>query len=98
MILLWYKTHSHRPNRTDTIRNDAQAASTLPSSSEVVGVTHGRQTGERDDGTPIVDQTQFALRVEPPSDSMSQNAIDAIATAFEDRWGGSVEFVESVVR
>jgi uncharacterized protein (UPF0218 family) len=91
VIVLWYQDRGQRPNRTETIREDANAVSTLPPSFDVVGVTHGR----RIDGE-TVDQRQFGLRVEPPSGNISQDAIDAISTAFEDRWGGSVEFVESV--
>lgn len=93
MIELWYKDHGQRPGKTHPIREDANAASTLPSSFEVVGVQHGRRIDEE-----TVDSRQFGLRVEPPSDNISQDAIDAIATAFEDRWGGSVEFVESIVK
>lgn len=93
MIVIWYRHHGQRPSKTDIIREDANAASTLPSSFEVVGVSYGRRL---DDGT--VDNNQFALRVEPPSDNMSQDAIGSIATAFEDNWVGSVDFVESVVQ
>jgi len=90
MMVIWYRHHGHRPSSGDIIREDANKASTLPSSFEVVGVKYGRRDGE------TVDNNQFGLRVEPPSDSISQDAIDAIATAFEDNWGGSVEFVETV--
>lgn len=69
---------------TDTIREDANAASVLPPSFEVVGVRY--------------DDPEFTLLVEPPSDNMSQDAIDSIATVFEDNWGGTIDFVESIVQ
>jgi len=92
MIIIWYRHHGQRPSKTDIIREDVNGASTLPSSFEVVGVEYGRNTANG------VDSNQFALRCEPPSDNISQNAIDSIATAFEDNWGGSVDFVESIVQ
>lgn len=92
MIVVWYRHHGQRPSKSKTIRDDTNNASTLPSSFEVVGVQYGRKTDE------AFDSNQFALRVEPPSDNMSQKAIDAISTAFEENWGGSIEFVESIVQ
>jgi hypothetical protein len=92
MIIVWYRHRGQRPSKTDIIRKDVNSASTLPPSFNVIGVSFGRETA---DG---FDSNQFALHVDPPSDNMSQNAIDAIATAFEDSWGGSVDFVESVVQ
>lgn len=98
MIVIWYRHHGQRPKKSQIIREDANKASTLPPSFEVVGVRYGRQTGTDSDGNPIIDSQQFGLRVEPPSDNISQDAIDAIATAFEDNWGSTIEFVESVVK
>jgi hypothetical protein len=92
MIIIWYRHHGQRPSQTQLIRDDANKTSQLPSSFEVVGVTHGRRID-----TETVDSTQFGLRVNTSDDTISQSAIDAIATAFEDNWGGSIEFVESVV-
>ena len=91
MIVIWYRHHGQLPSETNVIREDANKASTLPSSFEVVGVQYGRRVSNDE-----FDRNQFALRVEPPSDNMSQDAIDSIATAFEDNWGGSIDFVESV--
>lgn len=96
MIKIWYRHRGQRPSKSQIIREDANKASTLPPSFEVVGVTYGRQTGADSDGNPIIDANQFALNVEPPSDSISTNAVDAIATAFEDNWGGTIEHVETV--
>jgi hypothetical protein len=93
MIVIWYRDRGQRPSKTDRIREDANKASTLSPSFEVVGVTYGRRL---DDGA--LDPEQFALRVEPPSDSIPTDAVDAIATAFEDNWGGSIEHVETVVK
>lgn len=93
MIYIWYRHRGQRPKKTEAVRKDANKANTLPSSFEVVGVKVGRRL---DDGT--VDNNQFALRVEPPSDNISQDAIDAIGLAFEDNWCGSIEFVESEVK
>lgn len=93
MIKIWYRHHGQRPSKGDIIREDANKASTLPSSFEVVGVEYGRRISDTD-----FDANQFALIVDPPSDSISQNAIDSIATAFEDNWGGTIDFVESIVQ
>lgn len=81
MIEITYRYHGQRPNRTVLIREAATTASTLPPSFEVVGVRY--------------DDPEFVLLVGPPSDSISQAAVDAIATAFEDNWGGVVEHVET---
>jgi hypothetical protein len=43
------------------------------------------------------DDPEFTLLVDPPSDNISQDAIDSIASAFADRWGGKVDFIESAV-
>lgn len=93
MIVIWYRHRGTRPHKTDIIREDASKASTLPESFEVVGVTYGRT-----DGDGAVDGSQFGLRVEPPSDNISTEAVDAIATAFEDNWGGSIKHVETVTQ
>jgi len=90
MIILWYRHRGQRPRRTDIIREDATKASDLPLSFEVVGVSYGRQTQSG------IDHSQFALRVETSSDTISQSVVDAIATAFEDNWGGTIEHVETV--
>lgn len=92
MILIWYRHRGNRPSRTDIIREDANKASTLPPSFEVVGVQYGRRIDAE-----TVDSQQFALRVEPPSDNISTDAVTSIATAFEDNWGGTIEHVETVV-
>lgn len=97
MIKIWYKHRGQRPSKTQIIQEDANKASTLPPSFEVVGVEYGRQTGTDNEGNPIIDSNQFGLRVEPPSDNISQDAIDAIATAFEDNWAGSIDFVDTEV-
>lgn len=91
MITIWYKHHGQRPSKSDIIREDANKADILPSSFEVVGVTYGRRIDEE-----TVDSNQFALRVEPPNDNISTDAVDAIATAFEDNWGGTIEHVETI--
>lgn len=91
MIKIWFRHRGQRPSKRKIIEEDAMKASTLPSSFEVVGVEYGKQ---QDDGT--VDGTQLALRVEPPSDNIPTDAVDAIATAFEDNWGGTIEHVETV--
>ena len=91
MITIWYKHQGQRPGTTDTIREDANKADVLPSSFEVVGVSYGRRIDE-DTG----DSNQFAIRVNPPSDDISTDAVDAIAEAFEDNWGGTIEHVETV--
>jgi len=91
MIEVWYRHHGQRPTRGDIIEQDAQAASTLPPSFEVVGVKFGRRLDEE-----TVDAQQIGLRVEPPSDSISTDAVESIASAFADRWGGTVEFVGTV--
>jgi len=91
MIVIWYRHRGQRPRRTDIISEDANKASTLPSSFAVVGVQYGR---ELDDGSH--DSNQFALRVNPPSDNISTDAVSAIATAFEDNWGGTIEHVETI--
>jgi uncharacterized protein (UPF0218 family) len=88
---MWYRHRGQRPSKSDIIRDDANKASTLPSSFEVVGVKYGRRLDET-----TVDSNQFALRVEPPSDNISQDAVDAIAQAFEDNWGGTIEHVETI--
>jgi len=90
MIVIWYRHHGQRPSKTDIIRDDANAASLLPSSFEVLGVKYGRKTA---DG---VDSNQFGLRVESSSDNISQDTINSIATAFESNWGGTVEHVETI--
>lgn len=91
MIEIWYAHRGQRPSKADIISEDANKASTLPSSFEFVGVKYGRRL---DDGG--FDNKQFALRVEPPSDNISTDAVDAIATAFEDNWGGTIDHVETV--
>jgi hypothetical protein len=91
MIKIWYRHHGQRPNKSQIIAEDSKKASILPPSFEVVGIEYGHRL---DDGT--VDSQQFALRVEPPSDSISTDAVDAIATAFENNWAGSIEHVETV--
>lgn len=92
MIKIWYQHQGQRPSKTKIIRKDANKASTLPASFELVGVEYGRRL---DAGSFA--SNQFALRVEPPSDSISTNAVDAIATAFENNWGGSIDHIETVV-
>jgi len=96
MIKIWYRHHGQRPSKGNIIEQDAEKASTLPPSFEVVGIEYGRVTGTGSDGNQTFDGQQFALRVDPPSDNISTNAVDAIATAFEDNWGGSIEHVETV--
>jgi hypothetical protein len=91
MIKVWYRHQGQRPRKTDMIREGANKANRLPRSFEVIGVQYGRSL---DDGS--FDSNQFALRVDPPSDNISTNAVGAIATAFEDSWGGTVEHVEAV--
>lgn len=91
MIKIWYSHRGHRPSKTQIISEDANKANTLPPSFEVVGVEYGRAIDSK-----TVDSTQFALHVEPPSDNISTDAVDAIATAFEDNWGGSIDHVETV--
>lgn len=91
MIKIWYRHRGQRPNKTSIISEDAIKSSTLPTSFAVVGVEYGRRPfGDE------FDSNQFALRVDPPSDNISTNAVDAIATAFEDNWGGTIEHVETV--
>jgi hypothetical protein len=96
MIKIWYRHHGQLPRKSQIIAEDIKKASTLPSSFEIVGVEYGRKTGMDDGGRPIIDSQQFALRVDPPSDNISTDAVSAIATAFEDNWGGSIEHVETV--
>jgi hypothetical protein len=91
MIKIWYRHHGQRPRKSQIIAEDSKQASTLPASFEVVGVEYGRRIDEE-----TVDGNQFALLVEPPSDNISTNAVDAIATAFEDNWGGSINHVETI--
>ena len=91
MITIWYKNHGHRPSKSEIIREDANKADILPSSFEVVAVEYGRRIDEE-----TVDSNQFALQVNPPSDNISTDAIDSIATAFEDNWGGTVEHIATV--
>jgi len=91
MIVIWYQDRGQRPNKTKIIREDANKASLLSSSLEVVGVQFGRRV---DDNT--VDNSQFALRVTTSSGSISQDAVNSIATAFESNWGGTIEHVETV--
>lgn len=91
MIKIWYRHRGQRPQKTSIIAEDSKQANTLPPSFEVVGVEYGRRLSEDE-----FDATQFALRVEPPSDNISTDAVDAIATAFEDNWGGSIQHVETV--
>jgi hypothetical protein len=92
MIVIWYRHRGQLPSKSSLIREDANKASVLPSSFEIVGVSYGRQL---DDG---FDANQFAIRCEPPSDKISTDAVDAIATAFSDNWGGAIEHVETVVQ
>lgn len=82
MIEITYRYHGARPSKTDIIREDANATSTLPSSFAVEGVRY--------------DDPEFTLLVDPPSDSISTDAVDSIATAFEDRWGTMIEHIETV--
>lgn len=91
MIVIWYRHHGQRPSKTQIIKDDAGAASLLPSSFEVVGVSYGRRVDEQ-----TVDNRQFALRVTTSSGSISQDAVSSIATAFESNWGGTVEHVETI--
>jgi len=91
MIIIWYRHHGQRPSQTQLIRDDANKASQLPSSFEVVGVTYGRRIDNE-----TVDSIQFGLRVNTSDDTISQTAIDAIATAFEDNWGGTIGRVGTV--
>jgi len=91
MIVIWYQDRGQRPNKTKIIREDANKASLLPSSFEVVGVQFGRRVDEQ-----TVDNSQFALRVNTSSDNISQDAVNLIATAFESNWGGTVEHVETI--
>jgi len=91
MIIIWYRHRGQRPSKSEIIREDANKASTLPSLFAVIGVQHGRRIDEE-----TVDSSQFALRVEPPSDSISTVAVNAIAAAFEDNWGGTVKHVETI--
>lgn len=91
MIKLWYRHRGQRPSKTSIIAEDANKASILPSSFAVVGVEYGRRIDSE-----TFDSNQFALRVEPPSDNISTDAVDAIATAFEANWGGSIDHVETV--
>lgn len=81
MIEITYKYHGSRPSRTDMIKQDANAASSLPASFEIDGVRY--------------DDPQFTLRVNPPSDSVSQTAVDSIATAFADRWGSKIAHIST---
>lgn len=83
MIEITYRHHGQRPSTTTAVRDDARKASTLPPSFEVVGV---RYIGPK-----------LVLRVDPPSDSISQDSVDAIATAFEDNWGGTIDHVDTTV-
>lgn len=91
MIRIWYRHRGQQPRRTDIIKEDSHKSSTLPPSFAVVGVQYGRAL---DDGTR--DPYQFALNVEPPSDNISSDAVTAIATAFEENWGGTIEHVETI--
>jgi len=91
MITIWYQDRGQRPNKTNIIREDANKASLLPSSFEVVGVQFGRRVDEQ-----TVDNSQFALRVNTSPDNISQDAVDSIATAFTTNWGGTVEVVETI--
>lgn len=93
MIEIWYRERGNRPAQTQIIRDDADKADVLPSSFEMQGAIYGRRTGE-----DTVDSSQFALVVDPPSDNISQDAVDSIATAFEDNWGGTIEHVETIVQ
>ena len=93
MIVLWYRHRGQRPTKANIIKEDAYTAVTLPANFKVAGVEYGRRLSEDE-----FDANQFALRVEQPSDSIGTTAVEAIATAFEDNWGGSIEFVESVVQ
>jgi len=93
MITIWYRYRGQRPQSSRAIIEDANDAATLPQPFEIVGVTYGRGV---DDGT--VDRAQLGLVVGQPSDAIPQTAVESIATTFEDTWGGSIEFVESVVR
>lgn len=81
MIAIRYKYHGGRPAQTDIIREDANAADILPPSFEVKGVRY--------------EDPEITLLVDPPSDSISQNAVDSIAAAFENRWGSLIEHIET---
>lgn len=91
MIKIWYRHRGQRPRKSDIIAEDATKASVLPPSFAVVGVQYGRRIDEE-----TVDSQQFALRVEPPSDNISTDAVESIATAFEDNWGGTIEHVDTI--
>lgn len=91
MIKIWYRNHGLRPKQTQIIVEDSKKANTLPPSFEVVKVEYGRRIDEE-----TFDSQQFALCVEPPSDNISTDAVSAIATTFEDNWGGSIDHVETI--
>lgn len=92
MIELTYHTPGDAPSATEQIRSDANRADTLPSSFEVVAVRR-----EATDAHPSYSGRTFTLLVDPPSDNISQNAVDAIAAAFSNRWGRDVSHVETNV-
>lgn len=81
MIEITYRYHGSRPSQTDIIREDANAAGTLPPSFEIVNVRYN--------------DPQFTLRVEPPNDDISQDAVDSIASAFESRWGSTTDHIST---
>ena len=83
MIEITYKYHGARPSKTDIIREGAKAAGTLPSSFDVAGVRY--------------DDPEFTLLVYAPSENISQDAVDSIGSAFEDRWGTMIEHIDTVV-
>lgn len=91
MIKIWYEYRGQRPSKTDIIIEDANKSSALSPSFAVVGVEYGRRVDEE-----TVKSKQFALRVDTPSDNISTDTVDAIATAFQDKWGGTIEHVETV--
>jgi hypothetical protein len=83
MIEITYRHHGQRPSQTDLIREDANAASTLPPSFAIDSV--------------VYDDPMLTLCVDPPSDNISTNAVDAIASAWADRWGGQIDHVSTEV-
>jgi len=92
MIVIWYRDNGNRPQKTATISDHAYQADIIPSSFEVEGVIYGRRID-----SSTVDTEQFGLRVDPPSDSISTDAVDSIATALETFWGGQINHVDTEV-
>ena len=81
MIEITYRHHGQRPQRTEIVRSDANDATILPSSFEVVGVRY--------------DDPELVLLVEVSSGSISDDVADSIAAAFESHWGGSIDHIDT---